>query len=401
MSEPLRVLLTVPQFALDPASGAARTVTTICEMLAVAGFQVRAIGTTSSEGEMEFDVDRFLAALGIQAECPEGEICFDFRGVTHISVREGATPDDTSAAIDAVFKRELSQFRPHVLFTYGGMVDDLRRQQCARESDCKVVFGLFNAGYHSAESFRYADAIVTPSEFLSRFYYDRMALKSTPLATPLHLADVIARDHLAARVTFVNPTIGKGVMLVARLADELAQQAPDIPFGVIESRGACRLLLQAGFAGGFDLRDHRNLIFRATVPSPREVFRYTRALIVPSVVEEASARVVAEALVNGIPVVASERGGLPENCGQGGIIHALPAGLTVRTRRPVEPEAVGPWVSSLLSWFRDDGAYARACERALLAGARFDPECVGPMYVRYFEAVGRANLPPLNFSFVC
>jgi glycosyltransferase involved in cell wall biosynthesis len=69
--------------------------------------------------------------------------------------------------------------------------------------------------------------------------------------------------------------------------------------------------------------------------TPFHIYRNSRLLLVPSVAPEASARVVAEALINGIPVLASERGGLPENCAGGGLTFRLPSSLTEQSLRPV------------------------------------------------------------------
>ena len=52
----------------------------------------------------------------------------------------------------------------------------------------------------------------------------------------------------------------------------------------------------------------------------RKVYGQTRILLVPSVWEEAFGRVASEAHVSGIPVIASEIGGLPESVGEGGIM---------------------------------------------------------------------------------
>jgi hypothetical protein len=52
----------------------------------------------------------------------------------------------------------------------------------------------------------------------------------------------------------VNPSFGKGAMFVARLADELGRRFSEIPLEVVETRATRRLLVLAGFAGGFDLR---------------------------------------------------------------------------------------------------------------------------------------------------
>ena len=62
----------------------------------------------------------------------------------------------------------------------------------------------------------------------------------------------------------------------------------------------------------FELRDARKLYAKA------------RLLLVPSVWEESAPRVVVEAQASGIPVLASDRGGLSEWVGAGGVV--LPLG---------------------------------------------------------------------------
>jgi len=44
-----RLLLCLPQMPQDPASGAARSMRTICEMLAGSGWTVRVLATTATE----------------------------------------------------------------------------------------------------------------------------------------------------------------------------------------------------------------------------------------------------------------------------------------------------------------------------------------------------------------
>ncbi len=113
----------------------------------------------------------------------------------------------------------------------------------------------------------------------------------------------------------------------------------------------------------------------------------TRILLVPSVTQEASARVVAEALVNGIPVIASERGGLPENCGRGGFIIPLPDSVTTKSIHPVDALTVRPWIDIILSLYQNPNAYKRASFRAYVEGRRYLPETVASLYVRYFWSV--------------
>jgi glycosyltransferase involved in cell wall biosynthesis len=54
-----------------------------------------------------------------------------------------------------------------------------------------------------------------------------------------------------------------------------------------------------------------------------KIYGECKILLVPSVWEEAYGRVVTEAQISGIPVVASDRGGLPEAVGPGGILIGL------------------------------------------------------------------------------
>src|SRR3984885_15932856 len=89
----------------------------------------------------------------------------------------------------------------------------------------------------------------------------------------------------------------------------------------------------------FDLRRHEGIMIAGAVPKPRDIFTNTRVLLVPSVWEEPSGRVVAEALVNGVPPLVSDRGGLAESCNGAGFVLPLPPELTTATRRPVAAEA--------------------------------------------------------------
>ena len=71
-----------------------------------------------------------------------------------------------------------------------------------------------------------------------------------------------------------------------------------------------------------------------------------RILLVPSVWEEAWGRVVTEAQVNGIPVLASAIGGLPESVGPGGIL--VPPGSDIEV-----------WNAHLRELWSSDATYTR------------------------------------------
>lgn len=122
------------------------------------------------------------------------------------------------------------------------------------------------------------------------------------------------------RVLFVNPAPIKGVeMLFA-----LAQACPDLPFLVMESwhldpawRDWCRH--RAALLG--------NIEWQGPSRDMREVFARSRVLLMPSVWEESFGRTALEAQLNGLPVLASDRGHLPALVGG--------AGFTLAPEAPV------------------------------------------------------------------
>ena len=96
----------------------------------------------------------------------------------------------------------------------------------------------------------------------------------------------------------------------------------------------------------------RNVERIARVEDMRTVLRRSRCLLMPCVVEEAFGRTAAEALIAGIPVLASDRGALPETVGSGGVTLPLDAPLIA-------------WIEVLERYFADVAYY-----ESLVMGAR-------------------------------
>lgn len=144
---------------------------------------------------------------------------------------------------------------------------------------------------------------------------------------------------------YVNPHPVKGVDIALRLAES----RPDIPFLFLESwklRDQLKRELTARAAG------LPNLEWSDPVDDMRPIYGRTRLLLVPSQWEEAWGRLVTEAQVSGIPVLASDRGGLPESVGHGGVL--------------VDPEAPpDTWLEALSRMWDDPDAYERLSQAAL------------------------------------
>lgn len=398
-----RVLLALPQLPQDPASGAARSMRTIAMMLSDAGADVRAVGTTASERGVAFNAIEYLQAAGLRPRFTRpGRRTRDFGVLSfvdgairctlaHTPGRSPETAEDGfPGALDAVFDTELTAHKPDIVLTFGGRPEDDLRRIRARSAGAAVVFGLRNHSYIGWD-FPSIDAVLTPSRFITDSYMRKIGLKSTPLPTPVNESETVPHEHEPVFFTMVNPSLHKGVMFLATLAERLGARRPDIPLLVIESRGSAGSLLRAGIAGGFDLRRHASIHISPGVPKPAEIYAPTRALLVPSVWAEPSGRVAAEALINGIPPIVSDRGGLPETCREGGFVLPLPAGLTTRTRTPpaIDDPCVLRWMGLIERLADDTAFYAESASGSRAAGSVYRSANLAPRYVSFFQSVTR------------
>ena len=229
--------------------------------------------------------------------------------------------------------------------------------------------------------------ILTPSRFLTDYYRTAINLQSTPLPTPMELDDVVAADREAIFFTMINPSPEKGLYFVARLAEELSLRRKDIPMIFIESRGSAGRLVQVGLNAGFDLRRHENLMMAPPLAQPKDIYAGARVLLAPSIWQEPAGRVAAEALLNGVPPLVSDRGGLGEMCNGAGFVVPIPPYLTPETNIVASPEDVAPWLDLMERLEGDETFYARESQRALAAASIYLPENLGPRYVAFFNGL--------------
>jgi glycosyltransferase involved in cell wall biosynthesis len=129
-----------------------------------------------------------------------------------------------------------------------------------------------------------------------------------PLVDPVFYATHVQ----AERVLFVNTVPRKGL----DIALALAESRPDIPFDFV-----CSWILRPDQRRALQNRAATvgNINLHAPTRNMRPLYRRAKLLLAPSQWEETWGRVVTEAHINGIPVLASNTGGLPQSVGPGGI----------------------------------------------------------------------------------
>ncbi len=154
-------------------------------------------------------------------------------------------------------------------------------------------------------------------------------------------------------VTFVNPMLEKGVYPFVRIAQELGRRRPEIPFLVVESRGHRGNLA----AGGLGRDASVNVQVMPNTNDPRRFYALTRIALLPSLCPENQPLVAIESMINGIPVIGSDRGGIPEVLGECGFVLPLPERLTPVSQVVPEAGEVEPWVETIVRLWDDRALY--------------------------------------------
>ncbi len=389
---------------IDPSSGAALATRDILELLAERGVDCRALSTGVLDFQDETPLEPLLDSLELPYERVGAllgnnraaeVIDLTLNGVrttllpTASSLAMRAPDRDEGALFLALAEQVLDRFRPEVLLTYGGHPANLALMARARRRHIPVVFHLHNFGYPDRSAFADASTVLVPSEFSRRFHARRLGIECTALPYPLRPERTVADNPQPQYLTFVNPQPAKGVTVFARIASELDRLRPDIPLLVVEGRGKADGLADAGL----DLSGLTNLSRMTNTPDPRDFYRVSRVVLMPSLWRESFGRVAAEALANGLPVLASDRGALPETLGDAGFLFTLPTRCMPSGSAVPSAREVRPWLATIERLW-DDPAWETAHRaRAREAAERWQPDRLADAYLRFFKTVGSAETP--------
>jgi glycosyltransferase involved in cell wall biosynthesis len=213
-----------------------------------------------------------------------------------------------------------------LVLTYGG--DWIAQEIMAHSKRRRIplVFALHNFEYHGAQLFQPVDAVLVPSRFAQAHYRRTLGLECTAIPGPWDWERLRCQEVRGRYLTFVNPQPHKGVFVFARIAAELARRRPDIPLLVVEGRGKASWLQRTGI----DMERLGNVYVMPNTPDPRDFYQVSRLVLMPSLWRESFPRVAVEALLNGIPVLGSARGGLPETWPRRAFSSICPSGIRPR-----------------------------------------------------------------------
>lgn len=179
-------------------------------------------------------------------------------------------------------------------------------------------------------------------------------------------------------VTMINPSQIKGIAIFLALAQAL----PEIPFAAVPTWATTDADLAA-------LRALPNMQIFPPNNNLDELFAQVRVLITPSLWGESFGQVVVDAMLRGVPVMASNVGGLPE--AKLGVPYLLPVNpiheyqmqFDVRSLPTpvVPPQNSGPWLAALQQLIGERSHYEQLSAESRAAALRF----VGSLGAESFE----------------
>jgi hypothetical protein len=416
----VRFLLANNHCITDPTAGVTQSLRTIIEWLADAGHACHILTTARYESAVTFTVDDHLRQLGVDmsrlasSHGPAGRSGktrrVADRPVAHYTVRDvpvtllltrhndESRPDQAEARqYLALLEKLLDDFAPDQLIACNGHPMIREAMGRARTRGITTAFAVRGFGYYETRYFKDVDHAFTCSQFLTDLYREKVGLVSTPIEPPIDWSSVLAPVESRAFVTFVNPSLHKGLLLFARLADMLGSRRPDIPI----------LVVQSGHSGGslnaipgVDFSRYPQIMAAPPVPTPADYFALTRILVVPSVWEEPFGRVAAEAMINAIPPLVSDRGSLPHvvggdfSEGGGGRVLPVPDWMTFKTTKLPSEQEVEPWYEAVCALLDDPALYRSIATRGRqIAEARYSEIVSRRRHVDYFTSLKPGGRP--------
>ena len=384
----MRILLAQNSLYYPAHGGGDKSNRLLMEALAARGHQCRAVARISVFGAA--GQEQYLESLAARGVTPrsadQGVVVFTRAGVEIHVV--------TNANLRAVFAAQIAGFAPDIILVSTDDPAQLLLDLALRAPNVRVVylaratlavpFGPDCAFPSQAKTqrIRACDAVVGVSQYVAD--YIRKYARIDAVHVPISLMEPEEWPALGRFenqfVTFVNPCAVKGISIFLALADAF----PATAFAAVPTWGTNQQDRAA-------LEARANVHILQPVDDINELLARTRVLLVPSLWAEARSRIILEAMLRGVPVMAADVGGIPE--AKMGVPYLLPVRpiekYETRLDEQMVPVAqvpgqdIGPWREALARLLTDRAHYEAIAAQSRAAALIYAKE----LHAGHLEAI--------------
>lgn len=365
----MKILWASPNTLLDTSNGAAITIREYMHQLAARGWDVKILGGTvfvnqHGMGSLREFLQRAFTERGQFVNYQDGQLSHRLL-VTHQTRRPLLYSYELEAWFNE-YRRLLETEKPDVVLFFDKSLITSMTANEAKAKGIKVGVILNHGNNRGTEWCRDVDFMLTDTNATAEMYRIREGYSMIPVGKFIDAARLVADAPTRQRLLFVNPIPAKGGVLVVQLAYWLSEFRPDIEMQVVDSRGTWGdLLSRVSREMSKDPSTLRTVVVSPNTPDMKSVYKEARVLLSPSLWWESGSRVSVEAMANGIPVVASNVGGIPEVLGESGKIIDVPDQLRTPPYMSLLPtEVVEEFAKAVCVYWDNPEQYAESSERA-------------------------------------
>jgi N-acetylglucosaminyldiphosphoundecaprenol N-acetyl-beta-D-mannosaminyltransferase len=210
-------------------------------------------------------------------------------------------------------------------------------------------------------SLRQADAIIANSEFIRRVY-EPLAGRNADVVYPAIDTCTAKVNHIGGHFVMLTPHAHKG----GRVLLEMARRMPETKF-VVAGNGEREIVEP--------LRALPNVDYLGWTPEPERLFDGACVTLIPTQMREAFGRVAVESMAHGVPVIASDCGGLPEALGNAGVLVA-------------DRNRAATWIQAARALVADPARYKKLSADSIVQAGTFE----AATQLRAFDAVMQRTL---------